>query len=314
MPSLPKITRAQIRAARLPKPTIDPWQPIGVFVEPERTATGEVLPALTVLLAGKECPFTCLFCDLWQHTSDAPTPRGAIPAQITAALATHPNVREQIKLYNAGNFFDPGAIPEEDWDEIARLLRPFKRIIVECHPRLIGEKVVRFAKLLSGQLEVALGLETIHPTVFPWLQKEFTLDQFAEACQYLRESQIAIRVFLMLRPPGLTEAEGIDWALQSIHFAAQHGATCVSIIPTRGGNGILEQLARQDLFAPPQLASMLQVIQQYSKNACPNLRLFADLWDLSKVAVSESEKQQLQQLEHWNLHQTLSLSEREPHG
>ncbi len=82
MPSLPKITRAQIRAARPPKPTIDAWQPIGVFVEPERTESGDVLPALTVLLTGKECPFTCLFCDLWQHTTDSPTPRGAIPAQI----------------------------------------------------------------------------------------------------------------------------------------------------------------------------------------------------------------------------------------
>jgi uncharacterized Fe-S cluster-containing MiaB family protein len=49
-------------------------------------------------------------CDLWVNTLDAAVPRGAIARQIRDAVATLPAAR-QIKLYNAGSFFDPQAIP-----------------------------------------------------------------------------------------------------------------------------------------------------------------------------------------------------------
>lgn len=60
-------------------------------------------------------------CDLWTSTLPGDTPRGAIPAQIRAALAELPPAR-RIKLYNAGSFFDPKAIPPDDDGEIADLL------------------------------------------------------------------------------------------------------------------------------------------------------------------------------------------------
>jgi uncharacterized Fe-S cluster-containing MiaB family protein len=59
-------------------------------------------------------------------------PVGAIPAQIDYALgrleSNHcgPSV-QQIKLYNAGSFFDPLAIPPDDFREIAVRARRFDR-------------------------------------------------------------------------------------------------------------------------------------------------------------------------------------------
>ena len=69
---------------------------------------------------------------------------------------------EQIKLYNSGSFFDPAAIPPADYPAIARTIVFAKRVVVESHPRLVGEKALRFRDLLSGSLEVAMGLETVH--------------------------------------------------------------------------------------------------------------------------------------------------------
>ena len=94
----------EIIAARPPKNAVDPRVPYAFLVEPERTAAGDVADIATIFLTNRECPFRCLFCDLWKNTTDSRVPVGAIPEQIDYALARLPSAR-QIKLYNSGNFF-----------------------------------------------------------------------------------------------------------------------------------------------------------------------------------------------------------------
>ncbi|MFY9552414.1 MAG: radical SAM protein, partial [Thermoanaerobaculia bacterium] len=92
-------------------------------------------------------------CDLWKSTLPGETPRGAIPAQIRTALGELAPAR-RIKLYNAGSFFDPRAIPPADDGEIADLLAGFDRVIVESHPALVRARCFAFARRLPGRLEV----------------------------------------------------------------------------------------------------------------------------------------------------------------
>ena len=70
---------------REPRPLHDPWRHQGIIVEDERTADGRIARAATVFLTGRECPWRCVMCDLWQYTIAGDTPRGAIPAQVAAA-------------------------------------------------------------------------------------------------------------------------------------------------------------------------------------------------------------------------------------
>ena len=100
-------------------------------------------------------------CDLWRNTLTETVPVGAIPQQIDFALERCP--RPPVKLYNSGSFFDPGAIPLGDYAAIARVSSDFERVIVECHPALVGDQLPQFRDLLHGRLEVAMGLETVHP-------------------------------------------------------------------------------------------------------------------------------------------------------
>ena len=138
------------------------------------------VPIATVFLANRECPWRCLMCDLWKNTLTETVPAGAIPAQIDYALERLAPAR-QIKLYNSGSFFDPRAIPVEDYPAIANRVAGFERVIVECHPALVSENCFRFNELLSGRLEVAMGLETVHPQILDRLNKRMTTDQFAAA-------------------------------------------------------------------------------------------------------------------------------------
>ena len=114
----PRWTDQQILESRPPKHPADPGRPYGFLVEPELAATGRVEEVATIFLTNQECPYRCLMCDLWRHTTDERLPPGAIPEQIDFALGRLPPARH-VKLYNSGNFFDHQAIPYvelTEWD------------------------------------------------------------------------------------------------------------------------------------------------------------------------------------------------------
>jgi radical SAM enzyme (TIGR01210 family) len=208
-------------------------------------------------------------------------PDGAIAAQIRHALERLPPTRH-LKLYNAGSFFDPRAVPPEEYPEIARLAAPFERVIVECHPALVGPRCLVFRDRLAGRLEVAMGLETAHPEVLARLNKRMTLAQFRQAAAFLAEEGIDLRVFILVRPPWMSESEGIVWAERSLDFAFDCGAAVCSLIPTRAGNGAMEALAAAGEFEPPALAS-LERAQEYGLRRGAG-RVFADLWEIRRFA------------------------------
>ena len=264
---------------RGPKNTLDPMRPYAFLWEEETGPSGEAIPTATVFLTNRECPYRCLMCDLWQNTLDARVPSGAIATQIRYALERLPPAR-QVKLYNAGSFFDPQAIPPEDYAEIAQTVRGFERVVVECHPALVGDRCLRFRDLLAGRLEVAVGLETVHPDVLARLNKRFTVADFQRSAAFLTANDIALRVFLLLRPPFLSEAEGVVWAKRSLDVAFDSGAEVCCVIPTRAGNGAMEALAASGDYAPPSLPS-LEAVQEYGLGLARG-RVFADLWDIER--------------------------------
>lgn len=262
---------------RGPKNHLDPRRPYAYLWEAETGPAGDSVPTATVFLTNRECPYRCLMCDLWRNTLDQRVPSGAIAAQIRSALEQLPTAK-QVKLYNAGSFFDPQAIPPEDYPEIARAVAGMERVIVECHPRLIGERCLRFRDLLDGRLEVAVGLETVHPVVLERLNKRFTVEDFQRAAAFLSAQDIALRVFLLLPPPFLTQAEGVSWAQRSLDVAIEAGAEVCCVIPTRAGNGAMEALAASGEFVSPALAS-LETAQEYGLRR-GRARVFSDLWDI----------------------------------
>lgn len=272
---------AWILAQRSPRNRLDPARPWAFLVEEERSASGEILPVATIFLTNRECPWRCLMCDLWRNTLDGDTPPGAIPAQIEYALDRLAAAR-QIKLYNSGSFFDRKAIPPQDHGAIAVRIGSFERVIVECHPALIGDDCLRFRDRLRGRLEVAMGLETVHPEILNRLNKRMTLAQFSAAAERLRANDIDLRVFILVKPPFMEEAEALAWTTRALAFAFDCGATAATLIPTRAGNGAMDALAREGDFAPPSLALLEDAVAGGIHMG--RGRVFADLWDLERFA------------------------------
>jgi archaeosine synthase beta-subunit len=297
-----------ILARRPDRNAVDPKRPHAWLVEEERDAPGVIVPVATIFLTNRECPWRCLMCDLWRNTLVDSVPAGAIPEQIEFALRQLRPAR-QVKLYNSGSFFDPRAIPPEDHIAIAERVRAFERVIVECHPALIGDAALRFRDLLAGSLEIAMGLEIAHPAVLEKLNKRMTLESFSRAASFLREHEIALRVFVLVKPPFLCEDEALEWTRRSLDFAFDCGAEVVSLIPTRFGNGALEALAARGEFAPPQLATLEDALAYgIAQNRG---RVFADLWDLERFSnCATCFARRRDHLHRMNLEQTILPRER----
>jgi len=158
------------------------------------------------------------------------------------------------------------------------LVSQFETVIVESHPRLINEKCLQFRDMLKPELEVALGLETVHPVVLRKLNKRMTLEDFENTVGYLTSHGIRTRAFILLRPPFLSEQEGVHWAERSIDFAFRVGVECCTVIPVRAGNGAMEMLLKKGDFSPPQIQSLEKVLEYGIRRKAG--RVFADTWDM----------------------------------
>ena len=290
-----------ILSGRGSKNNVEYDRPYAWMTEKERTPEGTIEETAIIFLTNRECPFHCLMCDLWKNTTDTASPSGSIPAQIEYALGRLPETRH-LKLYNSGSFFDERAIPETDYKRIASLTSHFDTILVESHPRLIDSKALRFRDLLTPSLHVAMGLETVHPAVLKKLNKKMTVRDFREAVRFLGKNNILARAFVLLRPPFLSEEEGIVWAKRSIEYAFESGVECCTVIPVRGGNGAMDMLQSKGLFSPPKIISLEKVLEfgiSLGKG-----RVFADLWDLERfLSCNMCYDKRRERLEFMNMNQ-----------
>lgn len=272
---------------------VDPWRYQDLVVEDELSSSGGLAPTATVFLTGRECAWRCVMCDLWQYTTTENTPRGAIPGQIADArrvLETQGRAVRQMKLYNASNFFDPHAVPPEDYGAIAAALVELDLVVVESHPALIGQQVDRFLDALSSSkdhhqpmLEVAMGLETANPDALERLNKRVTIEQFAAAAEALRNRGVALRVFVLISPPFVAPPAQDRWLLHSIEGARSCGAAVISLIPTRAGNGAMEALRTAGLYRPPTLTDIERSCD-LALGCAQRTRVFVDVWDLERFS------------------------------
>jgi len=129
-----------------------------------------------------------------------------------------------------------------------------------------------------------MGLETAHPTALDRLNKRFTLEAFATAASALAERGVALRVFLLIWPPFIPVAEQDDWLLRSVDAAFSCGASVVSLVPTRPGNGAIDALADEGSFRAPDLDDIERSFALALGHARERGRVFVDVWDLDRFA------------------------------
>lgn len=277
-------------------------QPAGVLWEEEWQGISGMRPGMVVFLVNRECPWRCVMCDLWRQALPESVTGDDILAQVDAALAMRGGRSvEWLKLYNAGSFFDPGAIPLSAHAGIALRCAGIGRLIVESHPALVGGRVEDFRRRLpsSTQLEVAMGLETVHPEAHGKLNKRTSPSDFARAASWLRQSGVGIRIFLMTRPPFIRQEEGREWLLRSVDYALETGADPVVVIPARAGNGAMERLQQMGEWEDAPLEWVEEALLHGRSRGMG--RVLADTWGMSAIVAGKPDREaMLERIEQLN--------------
>jgi archaeosine synthase beta-subunit len=292
-----------IKSLRIQKNRINPKRPYAYSVERERSRFGSIDDTATVLLTNKECPYTCLMCDLWKNTTEQQVSAEDIKEQINWVFPLI-NSALHIKIYNSGNFFDLKAIPEEVYPFFSEKLYSFKTLIVECHPRLVNNRCLNFRNMINSELQIAIGLETSNPRILSRLNKNMTIEDYAKSVKFLTMNKIHVRTFILLKTPFQDEAESVKWAKRSIEFAFQCGVECCVIIPTRTGNGAMDWLKNNGYFKPPLIESLEEVLDYGI--SLQGGRVFADIWDLEKFSdCNQCFEERKDRLNSMNLNQVI---------
>ncbi|HEY0527585.1 MAG TPA: hypothetical protein VGD02_02055, partial [Gemmatimonadaceae bacterium] len=162
----------------------------------------------------------------------------------------------------------------------------FGAVTVESHANTIGEKTLAFSRKLRGRLEVAIGLETIHPVARERLNKKLDLERFCRAAHLLSANEIDKRVFVLLGAPYVPRGEAVDWTVRTVEYALEQGAAVVSVIPVRSGNGEMERLQSLGDFFPPTMSDIEETLDR-CRSLSPAV-VTADLWDVHRFSSCDS--------------------------
>jgi archaeosine synthase beta-subunit len=290
---------AEVMSLRTPQDRIVATK-VHSLIEVERIGRDQVTTQ-TVFLTGRECPLACTMCDLWKHTLTMPTAVGSIPQQIQDAIEGKANT-QWLKLYNASNFFDPLAIPPDDYAAIAFLSNRYERVVVENHPKFDNRLIKQFQDLLACKLEIAIGLESTDDDVLRLLNKRFTSQQVEFIVRAWINRGIDIRAFVLIKPPASTPHQWFESTMKTVESAFKWGVRHVSLIPTRADWGLLKMWQSYGLYDPPSLDDIKRVARSLNEFDRDYQSISIDVWDWSQIRSDDQTALEIlrQQVSHAN--------------
>ncbi len=228
---------------------------------------------------------------------------------------------EVLTLYNNGNFFADAEIPPEAREHIFQSLSrsQVKTLIVESLPQFITKRELDIAKknLSHCKLMVAIGLQSSNDVIRESaINTICTKYHFEQSVALLEKYGYKPLVFLMIKPPFLTESEAIEDAVSSVNYLQSLGLNEAILCPTKVDEAtIVNLLFQRKQYAPPWLWTIIEILKQIhvGKTNHP-ARIATSLLDSNRQTTSLTAKncpkctaRAIQALEEFNMTKNLKL-------
>ncbi|MFO7967990.1 MAG: archaeosine biosynthesis radical SAM protein RaSEA [Archaeoglobaceae archaeon] len=234
--------------------------PIAVWMEKERFRG--IKDCLTIILRTKGCHWNkCLMCG-YSQDADKRVAEENLQNQFDYALNKFEEDFDVVKIFTSGSFFDEREIPQDIREYIYQKVvdNGVEKLSVESRPEFITAN-----KLIGNGVvpEVGVGLETSNEFVREnCVNKGFTFEDFRIAASLLKEENALVKVYLLLKPPFLSEREAIEDTVRSALDVKEY-ADVVSVNPTNiPSRTYIEVLWKKRMYRPPWLWSMVEVVKR----------------------------------------------------
>jgi len=224
---------------------------------------GKVVDSFVLILRTSGCRWAhhsgCTMCGYFRETYDAG--EREIARQMREAMKEYGG-EEVVKIFTSGSFLDEKEIPLEMQKKILKSFGEAKKIIIESRPEFTGN--LRF--LEDERIEVAMGLESANNRVLEYsINKGFTFEGWMEGARKVKEYGASLKVYILIKPPFLTEKDAIRDAYESVERVRDIADT-ISFNPVAiHGKTLVEYLWKRNLYRPPWLWSVVEVIKKSRK-------------------------------------------------
>ncbi|WP_033825809.1 MULTISPECIES: hypothetical protein [unclassified Kitasatospora] len=266
-----------------------PGEPRFVDFDKIRLPNGEVVGRKKVIVMSGGCSVpTCTMCpftNLNNYGIEGGRSAKSLLEQVRLTLARtedEPSY-EVLSLYNDGSFFAPKEIPRDVQVEIAHLVAAagVKRLVVESLPQFVTEPVLRpFVQALGEvRLEIGIGLQSADVLVRETLvNTRITQKSFERALAVMAGLGVDPKIYLMVKPPFLTDGEAVTDVVESVDYLTGLGVSGMTLCPTRvSPNTVAWELWQAGQYTPPNLWTVVEAIRRVHRQlavrvACVNLR------------------------------------------
>jgi archaeosine synthase beta-subunit len=272
---------------RHPRDIKRPDEPRFVSYDTIRLPSGQALGRKKIILMTGGCSVpTCTMCPFTNENNYGYEREGHdLLRQVRDALLRTDDEPEYevLSLYNDGSFFAPQEIPDDLQLEIAHLVAnaSVTRLVVESLPQFITTTRLRpFVEILGDvKLEIGIGFQSANEVVREVLvNTRVSQRAFEEALDVMLELNVEPKIYLMIKPPFMTDEEALADVLDSVSYLKERGIDGVTVCPTRvSKNTVAWELYRTGQYAPPNLWTVLEAVRLANQQiavrvACINLR------------------------------------------
>ena len=231
---------------------------------------GQPFKRLRIILRSNGCSIpTCTMCALPNQGIDPHlqllTSENYIK-QIEYALSITSR-SDIICIYNDGSFFSARELPRDARNAIYSMIakRGCSFLMVESLPNFITRACIEEAKTILGKTEiiVAMGLQSSSDIVRELcINSPVTAEAFRSALNILKDYNTKTKVYILFKPPFLTETEALIDATTSAMWVLNQGVNDVTLCPVRVSPGtIVYHLFTKRMYNPPTLTSVIKCLK-----------------------------------------------------
>lgn len=171
---------------------------------------------------------------------------------------------EKLKLYINGSFFNEDELNFNvaiNFISKIKMKLGIKKICVESRPEFVNfDKLKNYIVKTNLEFEVCFGIESTNDIVRnTCLNKGINIEDFYSLVNQL-EKLCSIKVYLLIKPPFLSEKQAIDDVVNSVNELVGKGIKNISYTPIAvQNNTILEFLLQEKMYRPVWIWSLIEI-------------------------------------------------------
>jgi radical SAM enzyme (TIGR01210 family) len=240
----------------------DPRRYVSQWVEKD-LLDGKEEDAFVMILRTSGCGWAqssgCSMCGYIYDAASGDVKEEDLLFQFESAMSKY-NGEKIVKIFTSGSFLDDDEVPITVQNKIlGNLSEKAQNIIIESRPEFMKPERLKDRK----NLEVALGLESASDFVLEHaINKGFRFQDYKNAVKTLKENDVKVKTYLLIKPPFLSEKDAITDAVKSAEMITKYSPT-ISFNPVNIQKyTLVERLWRRGEFRPPWLWSVVEVLKQ----------------------------------------------------